>query len=69
LVSDFTVCKEGDTLQSNQAALLRIFGVKMAVFNMKLVGVWEEDTYEQLAEVDSDDDEGGDGDLLDLPGI
>ena len=69
LVSDFTVCREGETLQSNQAALLRIFGVKMAVFNMKLVGVWEKDTYEQLGEVDSgSEDEEGD-DLLDLPGI
>ena len=70
LVSDHTVCKEGDILQSNQAALLRVFGVKMAVFNMKLVGVWESDEYEQLSEADSDDEEGGeDGDLSDLPGI
>ncbi|KAG7667193.1 hypothetical protein Ndes2526B_g04301 [Nannochloris sp. 'desiccata'] len=68
LVSDFTVCRAGETLQSNQAALLRIFGVKMAVFNMKLVGVWEADTYEQLGEVDSEDEDGGD-DSLDLPGI
>ncbi len=68
LVSDYTVCKEGDVLQSNQAALLRIFGVKMAVFNMKLVGVWEADAYEQLAEGDSEEEDDGD-DLLDLPGI
>ena len=40
LVSDFVVCKEGDTLTSNQAALLRVFDVKMAAFKMYPVGCW-----------------------------
>merc|ERR1712093_594702 len=32
LLSDYTICQEGDTLTSNQAALLRVFGEKKAVF-------------------------------------
>ena len=40
LISDYVVCKEGDTLSSNQAALLRVFDVKMAAFKMYSVGCW-----------------------------
>ena len=40
LVSDFVVCQQGDTLTSNQAALLRVFDVKMAAFRMYPVGCW-----------------------------
>lgn len=38
LVSDFTVCSTGDILTPNQAALLRAFEVKMAVFHMLPIG-------------------------------
>ena len=50
LVADYTVCSEGDTLTPDQAALLRIFGVMMAKFEMHLVGKWEGDKYNRLLE-------------------
>lgn len=40
LLADFVVCKAGDVLTPQQAALLRVFEVKMAVFRMKLIGRW-----------------------------
>lgn len=40
LVSDYVVCREGDRLTSNQAALLRVFDVKMAAFKMFPMGYW-----------------------------
>jgi len=40
LISDYVVCKEGDTLSSNQAALLRVFDIKMAAFKMYPAGCW-----------------------------
>ena len=40
LVSDYVVCRTGDSLTSNQAALLRIFDVKMAAFKMHPIGYW-----------------------------
>lgn len=59
LVAEYTVCTKGDTLNPDQAALLRIFDVKMAAFTMHAVGVWENDVYTQLAaeEEDGDDDD------------
>ena len=41
LVSDVTVCRAGDTLTSNQAALLRVFEVKMAAFRMYPIAQWK----------------------------
>lgn len=49
LVADYEICREGEVLKPNQAALLRIFDVKMAVFKLELLGVWESDNYTQLA--------------------
>lgn len=43
-----------------QAALLRHFDVKMAVFRLSLLGRWENDEYTEIAnddDEDSDDDE------------
>lgn len=55
LLTDYTVCREGDTLTPDQAALLKIFGVQMATFTMRLVGRWEEEAgYTRLGEVDDD---------------
>lgn len=48
LVSDYTICSEGNTLSPDQAALLRIFGVMMAKFKMELVGKWEANEYTRL---------------------
>ncbi|PRW45636.1 mRNA turnover 4-like protein [Chlorella sorokiniana] len=61
LVADFQVCKAGQQLKPNQAALLRIFDIKQAAFTMKLLAVWENDEVETLAEdEDSDEEEGED---------
>lgn len=60
LVADHQVCIAGKRLSTDAAALLRIFGVKQAVFSIKVIGVWEEDQYIQLVdeeEEDSDDDD------------
>lgn len=41
LIADHAVCKQGDTLTPGQAALLRVFDVKMAAFKMNLLCCWE----------------------------
>ena len=41
LIADHTVCKQGDTLTPGQAALLRVFDIKMAAFRMRLLCCWE----------------------------
>jgi mRNA turnover protein 4 len=76
LVSDHTVCKEGATLDPHAAALLRLFGIKMASFKMMLMGVWEDEEFEEIAgeEEGWSDEEGGDGGsdddgLPDIPGV
>lgn len=60
LIADHVVCKQGDTLSPGQAALLRVFDVKMAAFKMTLLCCWasEGDKITVLAEDDSDDEEG-----------
>jgi len=40
LIADHVVCKQGETLSPGQAALLRVFDVKMAAFKMTLL-CWE----------------------------
>lgn len=37
----YIVCREGDTLDSRQTALLKTFGVRMAEFRIGLRAVWE----------------------------
>jgi hypothetical protein len=53
------VCREGQALDPNQAALLRMFEVKMATFRFSLLAAWraDGDAFESLAD---DDGEGGD---------
>jgi mRNA turnover protein 4 len=40
LDSDYTVCKEGDLLNSKQTRLLKQFGIACAEFKVNLVGYW-----------------------------
>lgn len=58
VLSDFVVCKEGKVLDANQAAILKVFDEKMAVFSLKLLGVWraDDEEYEELADDDGDED-------------
>lgn len=46
LTSPHTVCKEGETLQTNQAALLKQLGYQMAQFKVVLASAWERDSGE-----------------------
>ncbi len=50
LVSDYVICRPGESLTSSQAALLRIFDVKMAAFKMHPIGYWlSEGTHVELS--------------------
>jgi len=57
LVTDFTLCTKGEALSPAQAALLRVFGVKMAVFRMKLVCKWHDGDFQTLAKDEDTDEE------------
>nr|ACO15134.1 mRNA turnover protein 4 homolog [Caligus clemensi] len=46
LTKDYVVCKEGSTLNSNQARILKLFGMKHSEFKIKLLGVWERNNKE-----------------------
>lgn len=37
----YVVCREGEVLDSRQTTLLKIFGVRMAEFRVRLLAVWE----------------------------
>lgn len=37
----YVVCREGETLDSRQTTLLKIFGIRMAEFRVSLKAVWE----------------------------
>jgi hypothetical protein len=51
------VCKEGRILDANQAAILKVFGIRMATLRLKLLAAWTEDAFEELADGDDDDDD------------
>lgn len=36
----FQVCREGQVLDAHQAAILRVFGIKMATFKLRLLAAW-----------------------------
>ncbi|KAG5439425.1 hypothetical protein PCANB_001999 [Pneumocystis canis] len=40
LFNEYTICKKGDILNSRQTRLLKIFGVIMSEFRIKLKGYW-----------------------------
>ncbi|GMH34380.1 hypothetical protein BSKO_02214 [Bryopsis sp. KO-2023] len=48
LMADHEVCSEGKTLDVNQAALLRIFGIKMSFAKMTPVCIWENGAFQVL---------------------
>ena len=51
LLGDYTVCKEGDVLRSEQAKLLQLLGIKMAVFSLSLSCCWSRDgSFEEYVE-------------------
>lgn len=55
------VCKVGQKLDPNQAAILRVFDMKMASFTLQLVAVYDAgaEEYRSLVDAGADDDEGG----------
>ncbi|KAF8465271.1 ribosomal protein L10-domain-containing protein [Kalaharituber pfeilii] len=46
LDQEYTVCKEGETLNSNQTRLLKLFGSAMAEFSVRLMAYWSSATGE-----------------------
>lgn len=46
LSNDYTVCKEGDVLDSNQTRLLKLFGIAVANFEVKLLGHYDSETHD-----------------------
>ena len=41
LNSDYTVCKEGEVLNSNQTSVLKQFGVALAEFRVRMIACWK----------------------------
>jgi len=44
LDSDYTLCREDQLLNSNQTALLKLFGIVMAEFRVKIEGYWSRES-------------------------
>ncbi|XP_065194237.1 mRNA turnover protein 4 homolog [Sycon ciliatum] len=64
LLSEYTICKKGDTLTPEQGRILKLFGHQMAMFKVNLLCVWASSgTFEQLSDAvaeGADDDADGD---------
>jgi len=60
LISDHTVCSEGDTLTSEQARILKLLGKEQAEFRLRMLAVWGNDgsfeILEKLPETESSAD-------------
>jgi mRNA turnover protein 4 len=56
LGGEYTVCTEGETLNSHQTALLKLFGVAMAEFKVRVMAYWK--ASDGSVEVVEQDDEG-----------
>lgn len=48
LLSEYTVCQEGQVLTFEQAAVLKLFWIQMALFKVKLDAYWTNGTLHQL---------------------
>ena len=60
LEREHVVCKEGDTLTSEQAQILKLVGIKMGEFRMRLRWRWAKDSGEVVeVEGGAPVDEGG----------
>eukprot|EP00878_Enallax_costatus_P031548 GHUV01034502.1.p1 GENE.GHUV01034502.1~~GHUV01034502.1.p1 ORF type:complete len:252 (+),score=77.20 GHUV01034502.1:583-1338(+) len=64
LLADHVVCREGQVLDPNQAALLRVFNIKMATFRITPLAWWssEGDVFEELAEYEGNPEDDASGD-------
>jgi mRNA turnover protein 4 len=51
LVSDYTVCEEGKPISPEASRILRLLGIKMASFQLHLIGRWSADDFELYKEV------------------
>eukprot|EP01136_Pigoraptor_vietnamica_P006957 Opistho-1_new@40558 len=64
LLQDFTVCKENETLTPDQAKILKLLQMPLAVFQIELEAVWKSGEFESIKEpaeggdMDADDDHG-----------
>lgn len=66
LEQDFVVCEDGDVLTVESARVLKLFGVALSEFKVRLLHQWEKSTGEVealLATTDDDDDEEEDDDM------
>lgn len=50
LVADFVVCEEGNSISPESARILRLLGVKMAIFKLHLLCRWSPDDFEVYGE-------------------
>ncbi|XP_073426428.1 mRNA turnover protein 4 homolog [Dendrobates tinctorius] len=64
LLSEYEVCKEGDTLTPEQARILKLFGYQMAEFKVSIKSMWVSETgeFQQFAEGDEMEDDDDDDD-------
>jgi mRNA turnover protein 4 len=72
LLQDHTVCEKGESLSPAQVAVLRVFGIKMSSFEMRLLCKWEDGAFEMFDKEadfseDSDDSDNEDLEELDDP--
>ncbi|KAF4553773.1 Ribosome assembly factor mrt4-like protein [Elsinoe fawcettii] len=54
LDQEWTLCREGETLNSHQTALLKVFGIAMVEFRVKIKAVWDKET-EEVEEFEDED--------------
>ncbi|XP_953752.1 60S ribosomal protein L10e, putative [Theileria annulata] len=49
LMGDFTLCEKDKPLTPNQTHLLKLFGIRMSLFEANVLGFWNDGHYKQLA--------------------